>query len=114
MEDVKLAHLGDLGEPLSEKQAAALADVEVVFIPVGGHYTIGADQAAALLKRLPRLRVVIPMHYKTDRLGDDFPIAPVENFVRLVQNVRHIGGSEVRLSRQSLPAQQEVWILDYA
>ena len=114
MEGVKMAHLGDLGETLSEEQAAALSDVEVVFIPVGGHYTIGADEAAALVNRLPSLRVVIPMHYKTDRLGDNFPIAPVEDFARLVQNVKRVGSSEVALSRESLPAQVQVWILDYS
>ncbi len=114
IEGIRMAHLGDLGETLSEEQAAALSDVEALLIPVGGHYTIGADEAAALLNRLPSLRVVIPMHYKTDRLGDDFPIAPVEDFARMVQNVKHIGSSEVALSRESLPAQAEVWILDYS
>lgn len=114
IEGIRMAHLGDLGETLSEEQAAALSDVEVLLVPVGGYYTIGADEAAALVNRLPSLRVVIPMHYKTDRLGDDFPIAPVANFARLVQNVKHIGSSEVALSRESLPAQVQVWILDYS
>lgn len=114
IEGIRMAHLGDLGETLSEEQAAALSDVEVLLIPVGGYYTIGANEAATLVNRLPGLRVVIPMHYKTDRLGDDFPIAPVENFARRVQNVKRIGSSEVTLSRESLPAHQEVWILDYA
>jgi len=114
IERIRMAHLGDLGETLSEEQAAALSDVEVLLIPVGGYYTIGANEAAALVNRIPGLRVVIPMHYKTDRLGDDFPIAPVANFARLVQNVKHIGSSEVALSRESLPAQVQVWILDYS
>lgn len=114
IEGIRMAHLGDLGEALSDEQAAALSEVEVLLIPVGGHYTIGADEAAALIKRLPNLKIVIPMHYKTDRLGDDFPIAPVENFARMVQNVKHIGSSEAALTRKSLPGQTEVWILDYS
>ncbi len=114
MEGLKMAHLGDLGEALSDEQVAALTEVEVLFVPVGGHFTIGPDEAAALVKKLPNLKVVIPMHFKTDRLGDNFPIATVDNFARKVQNVKRIGSSEVILSRESLPAQQEVWILDYA
>lgn len=114
MEGLQLAHLGDLGETLSEEKMAALAGVEVLFIPVGGHFTIGPDEAEALIRRLPALRVIIPMHFKTDRLGDNFPIAPVDNFAGKMQNVKRIGGSEVTLSRESLPPQQEVWILDYA
>ena len=114
MEGIQLAHLGDLGHPLTDAQAAALAAVEVMFIPVGGYFTIGPDEAADLIKGSPKLKVVFPMHYKTDRLGEDFPIAPVENFARKVQNVKRIGSSEINLSRAGLPAQQEVWILDYA
>jgi len=114
MGGLKVAHLGDLGEALSDEHVAALGEVEVLFVPVGGNFTIGPDEAAALVKRLPNLKVIIPMHFKTDRLGDDFPIATVDNFARKVQNVKRIGSSEVTLSRESLPAQQEVWILDYA
>jgi len=114
LEGITLAHFGDFGQRLTDEQAAALADVEAVFIPVGGYFTIGPDEALEVIHRLPNLRVVFPMHYKTDILGDDFPIAPVENFSRRVQNVRRIGSSEVSLTKESLPATQEVWILDYA
>ncbi len=114
MEGLKMAHLGDLGEAMSDEKMATLGEVEVLFVPVGGHFTVGPDEAAALVKRLPNLKVVIPMHFKTDRLGDNFPIAPVDNFARKMQNVKRIGSSEVALSRESLPVQQEVWILDYA
>jgi len=114
MEGIQLAHLGDLGGALTDAQVSALAGVEVLFIPVGGHFTIGPQEAAALIKRLPNLKIAIPMHYKTDRLGENFPIAPVENFTRKMQNVKRVGSSEAALSRESLPAQQEVWILDYA
>lgn len=114
MEGIQLAHLGDLGHPLTDEQVEALASVEVLFIPVGGYFTIGPKEAAALTKRLLNLKVVFPMHYKTERLGENFPIAPVDNFARKVQNVKRIGSSEVTLTRENLPAHQEVWILDYA
>jgi L-ascorbate metabolism protein UlaG (beta-lactamase superfamily) len=114
VEDIHLAHLGDLGTPLTEDQARALADVEVLFIPVGGHFTIGPEEAKALTEGLPNLKVVIPMHYKTDRLDEGFPIAPVDKFASKMQNVAHIGSSEVVLTRDTLPAAQEVWIFDYA
>jgi len=88
--------------------------VEVLFIPVGGYFTIGPDEAKDLIQSMPNLAVVFPMHYKTDRLGDNFPIAPVDNFARKVQNVRKIGGSEISLTNETLPKHLEVWILDYA
>jgi L-ascorbate metabolism protein UlaG (beta-lactamase superfamily) len=66
IERIWLAHLGDLGETLSEKQKEALEDVEVLFLPVGGHFTIGPEEAVSLIEELPKARIIIPMHYKTD------------------------------------------------
>ncbi len=111
---ITLAHFGDLGQRLTADQAAALTDVEVAFIPVGGFFTIGPDEAVEIANRFSNLKVLFPMHYKTDILGDDFPIAPVANFLRRMHNVKKIGGSEVTLTRANLPTTQEVWILDYA
>jgi len=113
LEGIRLAHLGDLGAPLDEAQREALADVEVLFLPVGGHYTIDASQAAEIVRSLPGLRVVIPMHFKTDRTAD-WPIAPLEPFLEMVDNARRIGSPQVTLTREDLPEALEVWILDYA
>ena len=113
LEGLVIAHLGDQGRPLDAEQLAALADVDVLLCPVGGTYTIDASQAAELCAHLPKLRVVIPMHFKTDRIAD-WPIETVEPFAEMMDNVRRIGTSTVEVSRQSLPEQREVWILDYA
>lgn len=114
LDGISIAHLGDLGHALSQDQIAALTDVEVILVPVGGFFTIDADQAADLVAQLPNVRVIIPMHYKTDRLSEDFPIDTVEKFAARMQNVRRIGNAEVTLTHSDLPAKPEVWILDYA
>jgi L-ascorbate metabolism protein UlaG (beta-lactamase superfamily) len=114
IEGIRLAHFGDLGHPLTDAQKMALSQVEAAFIPVGGHFTIGPDEARDVVKMLPRLKVVFPMHYKTDKLSSDFPIVPVDKFTQGMQNIRKIGRSEVALTRDALPGQTEVWILDYA
>lgn len=42
----RVAHLGDLGQrALREEQLAALGSVDLLFVPVGGGPTIGAEQA---------------------------------------------------------------------
>ncbi len=114
MEGVRLAHLGDLGQSLSVDQSTALHEVDVLFVPVGGFFTIGAQEAATLVESLPKAKIVIPMHFKTDRLPIVFPIASVDKFAQRMENVRRIGSSEVTLSRTSLPKSQEVWILEHA
>jgi len=113
LEGIRLAHLGDLGAPLDKDQREALSDVEVLFIPVGGHFTIDAACAAEIARSLSALRVVIPMHFKTDRIAD-WPIATVEEFASLMDNVRHVGSSAIEVTRASMPEKREVWILDHA
>lgn len=113
LEGLRVAHFGDLGTALTPGQAAELAGVDVALVPVGGHYTIDSVQAAALVKSLPSSRVVIPMHYRTERIAD-WPIAPVDEFLRTMDNVRHFEGSSVVVTRSTLPTTLEVWVLNHA
>jgi L-ascorbate metabolism protein UlaG (beta-lactamase superfamily) len=69
LDSVRICHLGDFGQrELRDEQAALLADVDLLFLPVGGGPTIGAEQAAAIVERLSP-RWVVPMHYRTPRIG---------------------------------------------
>ena len=113
LDGIRIAHLGDLGTELSPEQIDLLSGVEVLLAPVGGHYTIGPEQAKAVAVSLPSLRLLIPMHFRTDVISD-WPIAPVEDFVRTMDNVHQIGTSAVSLNRETLPERLEVWILNYA
>jgi L-ascorbate metabolism protein UlaG (beta-lactamase superfamily) len=62
---LRVAHLGDFGQPaLRPEQRAAIGEVDLVFLPIGGGPTIGGEAAVQVLRDLdPRL--VIPMHYRT-------------------------------------------------
>ena len=65
LDGLKAAHLGDFGQSaLRDEQRAALGDVDVLFLPIGGGPTIGGEAAAALVHEL-RPRFVLPMHYRT-------------------------------------------------
>ena len=83
----RVAHLGDLGQAeLREEQARALGSVDLLFVPIGGGPTIGAEQAAAIAARLSA-RVVVPMHYRTERI--DF-LEPVDAFAARAQRVERL------------------------
>jgi L-ascorbate metabolism protein UlaG (beta-lactamase superfamily) len=74
---LRVAHLGDLGQAqLRPEQAAALGTVDLLFVPVGGGPTIGADQAADVAATASA-RITVPMHYRTERI--DF-LEPVDAF----------------------------------
>jgi len=109
-EGLHLVHAGDLGHPLSVEQVKALGRVDVLLIPVGGHYTIDAREAHGVVEQI-QPRVVIPMHYKTE-VNEGWPITPVEPFIRGQARVKQQGHS-VTVSAAALPAEREIWVLRY-
>ena len=66
---------------LSNENLAALKDADVALVPCGGVYTYDRYQALELIERTtPRL--VIPMHFRSEQLGFDFPhIDSIEMFL---------------------------------
>jgi L-ascorbate metabolism protein UlaG (beta-lactamase superfamily) len=61
---LNLAFLSDLGTLLTQKELDALGKVNIAFLPVGGFFTIGPDEAWQVVDQL-KPNIVIPMHYKT-------------------------------------------------
>lgn len=57
-------HLGDTGLHINMSTWGELFEIDVVLIPIGDHFTMGARQAAHALKWL-KPKHAIPMHYKT-------------------------------------------------
>jgi len=73
----QVAHLGDLGQrALRDEQMTALGTVDLLFVPVGGGPTIGAEQATQSGAAVGA-SFIVPMHYKTERI--DF-LEPVDEF----------------------------------
>lgn len=109
-EGLRVAHAGDLGHPLSADQAKALGRIDVLMIPVGGHFTIGPKEAETIIDQL-RPRVVIPMHYKTDA-NKDWPIGFRETFTE----GRRINekGRTATVTRETLPPDREIWVLSHS
>jgi L-ascorbate metabolism protein UlaG (beta-lactamase superfamily) len=69
LDGTSFCHFGDFGQAaLRPEQRDAIGDVDVLFLPVGGGPTVGGERAAAIVRELaPRL--VVPMHYRTERLN---------------------------------------------
>jgi L-ascorbate metabolism protein UlaG (beta-lactamase superfamily) len=85
-----LCHLGDLGHTLSDDDIDALGDVDVLFVPVGGNYTIDGKEASEVTTKI-KPKIVIPMHYKTSRVS--FPLDGVEAFLLHMKNGSKIGSN---------------------
>lgn len=68
-EDLRLCHLGDLGQKeLTEEQMEAIGDIDILIIPVGGVYTISAKEALKIMSQIEP-RITIPMHYQIPKLN---------------------------------------------
>ena len=111
VDKVRLCHLGDLGHPLSSKEIAEIAEVDVLMIPVGGFYTVDAKVATEVMNSL-KPRLVIPMHFKTDKCG--FPITTVDGFIAGKKNVKKLTTSELEVTKDNLPPLTEIQVLQFA
>ena len=78
IDGLKVVHMGDQGCMPDAAVMQAIADADVMMIPVGGFYTIDAKGAKAIIEQA-RPKCVIPMHYKTKHCT--YPIAGVEPFL---------------------------------
>jgi L-ascorbate metabolism protein UlaG (beta-lactamase superfamily) len=90
LDGVRVAHFGDFGQAaLRDEQAAAIGEVDLMFLPVGAGPTIGADEAAAIIERL-KPRWVVPMHYRTHRVGF---LEPADAFLERMPHVHRLDES---------------------
>ena len=106
--ELRLAHLGDLGHVLDSATAERLGRVDVLLIPVGGFFTIDHSAAAKVVDVL-QPRIVVPMHYKTDKI--DFPIAGVDPFLATQARVERKETSTLEVTADTLPAERSVVVL---
>ncbi len=109
VDGIKVCHLGDLGHPLSDQQAAELGTVDILLIPVGGNYTIDAKVATETYGKL-NPRIIIPMHFNNERCKD-FPVAGVADFLQGKDNVTNLEVSEAEFKSGVLPAAPQIVVL---
>ena len=67
-DEMKLCHLGDFGQKeLTPDQLEKIGNVDILMIPVGGVYTISAQEASKVISQIEP-KIVIPMHYHIPKL----------------------------------------------
>jgi len=108
-ENIKLCHLGDLGQKeLNEEQLEEIGEVDILMIPVGGVYTIDAKEAAAIISQIePRL--VIPMHYKVPKLKLD--IDGIEKFLKVMGAEKKEPQKKLKITPKDLPKEESEIVL---
>ncbi len=106
-DNVTFCHLGDLGHLLDEKTLQQIGKVDILFIPIGGAYTIDADQAWSVIRAV-KPRIAIPMHYRIEGLS--MPIAGLDPFLERNNYKILKVGNEMDIEKDELPKEPEVWV----
>lgn len=99
LDGLRFCHLGDFGQAaLRPEQRAAIGAVDVLFVPAGGGPTIGGEPAAAVVRAIGP-RVVVPMHYRTERVNF---LDPPDAFLAAIGlPVAKAGSSEVEVDAET-------------
>lgn len=106
-EGISLCHLGDFGQQeLTSEQVEAIGNIDILFIPVGGVFTIEGKEAAKIVGQIEP-RYVVPMHYQEAKLKvkldkvDDFlkamGVKPKEAESKLTIKVKDLTGEETKV-----------------
>lgn len=95
----RVAHLGDLGCPLTEEQIRILSYADALLVPIGGFFTIDAKQAKAIVEQI-RPTVTIPMHYRGASFGFQV-LGTLDAFTALCDDVVEYEGNSLELTKET-------------
>ncbi len=108
IDGINVVHLGDLGHLLTEEDVSQIGNVDILLVPVGGNYTINAEDAAKVVSQLEP-KIVIPMHYKFDDLK--LEIEGVDPFLKEMGAESVTPSPKLTVSKDKLPGETQVILL---
>lgn len=102
LEGINIAHMGDVGNPLTESQMEALQGTDLLFALAGGPPTIELPDLKTVIETI-KPKIVIPMHYSIP--GPQFSMLPVSDFAGLypADQVDWLDSSDVTITKETLP-----------
>ena len=109
-EDMTFCHCGDIGDIPSGKVINAIKEVDFLFVPVGGTYTIENPELRKFIE-LVNPRIIIPMHYRFG--GLTIPVKDVDHFLQMIpeESIDYVGNS-IDITKDELPEYKECWVFD--
>jgi L-ascorbate metabolism protein UlaG (beta-lactamase superfamily) len=113
IDGVKVGHLGDLGHVLSSAQVDSLNGVDVLFVPVGGVYSLDPVKAAQVISDLDP-HIVIPMHYNVEGLEEKTygALSPVSAFLKQMNKESVVPVSKLSVSKDKFAPEMQVVVLE--
>lgn len=106
IDGINICHLGDLGHIPTPEQVEDIGPMDILFVPIGNVFTIGAQDAWKTIKML-KPKVAIPMHYRVGGLS--LSIQPIDPFLTNADKIERVG-NEIDFEPEDLPQDFEVWV----
>jgi L-ascorbate metabolism protein UlaG (beta-lactamase superfamily) len=108
IEEMALCHLGNLSQPLTDAQVAALGNVDVLFVPIGGSDGLSISGATEVIGQIePRL--VVPMRYNVNEDAGKRALGEFAAALGLSEVPRE---DRLNLRKAGLPDTMSVTVLD--
>ncbi|MFP7673873.1 MBL fold metallo-hydrolase [Marivita sp. S0852] len=113
VDGIKCAHMGDVGNPLTDAQQVFFEDTDILFALAGGYLTIELPDLMEMIHRV-KPRLVIPMHFRTLTYRPRNTMW-IESFLSHFkdEDVDFSFGSTAELTKQTLPERTRVLVMDY-
>jgi L-ascorbate metabolism protein UlaG (beta-lactamase superfamily) len=111
IDGVNICHLGDIGHIPTDEQLEEIGSIDILMLPVGGVSTINANMAAQIVRKVEP-KIVIPMHYKTEKTKRD--LEPVDNFLKEMAVTQAEPKPKLTVTKNSLPLTLQVAVLTVA
>jgi L-ascorbate metabolism protein UlaG (beta-lactamase superfamily) len=93
---------------LDQETIAALQPIDVLFLPVGGVFTIDGKQAQELIGIL-KPKVAVPMHFRIGGLS--MSIHTIDEFLEGLPEEKVVRvGNEIEFMPDELPTETAYWI----
>jgi len=106
IDGIRFCHLGDLGHEIDNETVEKIGEVDVLFIPIGGTFTVDDKQAWNVINAIKPM-IIVPMHYKIGGLS--LPISGIDAFLEQNKYKLIPVGNEIEIDKEDLPDEPEVW-----
>lgn len=112
MDNLRVAHLGDLGHTLKDDFFSSLGDIDILMIPIGGEYTIGTTDAVQVAHSIEP-EIILPMHYQMKGLKKDTfaKLSGVDSFLKEMGFVVE-RGPKLTVKKEGLIGEQKIVVLE--
>ena len=105
VDDVCIAHLGDLGHLLTPDQLKMMGRIDILLMPIaGGYFTVTPTEAKEVTKQV-NPKIAIPMHFWWEQA--------VQEYTQGSTRVKMMNTPVLKISKAELPTPTEIVVLPW-